>query len=277
MNPFTRFYLAYLRIKNDLDFPLRQRLLQRSAPVISSHPNTDDFLNTYPQKDRLTIGQTITRLDNLYHFESFATTHSTNEIKENYYYLSMLDEAFRKTKVIFPESIKAADIGPSSWFYVHSLSAALGWYNIPMRRNFQLTGYEIDAYRLYSDFHTRKDHAMGNMVGLQNVEFLDHGFEQHPNSVDIITMFFPFVFEKDHLEWGLPHRLFEPTVLLKAAWNSLRPGGLLLIVNQGQDEHKTEISYLNELAIPIKTAFRVEPLLYSYPLDRYVITAIHEN
>jgi hypothetical protein len=187
----------------------------------------------------------------------------------------MLDDALQRSNVAFPETIKAADIGPSSWFYVHALSAALGWFGLPNQRSFQLTGFEIDAYRLYSDFHTRKDHALGNIQGLTDVEYLDQCFEEVTGTYDVITMFFPFVFEKDHLEWGLPQRFFEPGALLKAAWNSLRPGGLLLVVNQGADEHVAELSLMKELHIPVCTAFRVEPLLYTYALDRYIITAKH--
>jgi len=277
MNPFTRFYLAYLRIKNNLDYPLRQRFPFRSAPVIASHPNTRDILSLYPKKDRHKIEQIISRLNNLYHFQYYTNTHSIDETRENYYYLSMLDEAFQRSGVTLPESVMVADIGPSSWFYVHALSAALGWFGSPMQRDLHLTGFEVDAYRLFSDFHTRKDHALGNLQGLKGVEYLNRGFEQQINKYDVITMFFPFVFEKDHLEWGLPHRLFEPTALLKAAWNSLRPGGLLVIVNQGQEEHTTQLSLLEKLAISAASAFRVEPLLYAYPLDRYIITAIHEH
>ncbi|MEI8132982.1 MAG: hypothetical protein WCG34_11160, partial [Leptolinea sp.] len=236
-----------------------------------------DILSLYPKKDRHKIEQIISRLNNQYHFQYYINTHSIDEIRENYYYLSMLDEALQQSGAILSESIKAADIGPSSWFYVHALSAALCWFGSPMQRNLTLTGFEVDAYRLYSDFHTRKDHALGNMQGLQNVEYLDRSFEQQTNTYDVITMFFPFVFEKDHLEWGLPHRLFEPIALLKAAWNSLRSGGLLVIVNQGQEEHTAQLSLLEELDIPITAAFRVEPLLYTYPLDRFIITAIHEH
>jgi hypothetical protein len=189
----------------------------------------------------------------------------------------MLNEAFQRSNITFRDSVHVADIGPSSWFYVHALSAAVAWYNSTTRRDFHLTGYEIDANRLYSDFHTRRDHALGNMQGLQGVEFLDRPFIENNQKLDLITMFFPFVFEEDHLKWGLPARLFKPASLLITAWNSLRKGGLLLIVNQGLDEHTAESGFLKELRISEATAFKVEPLLYSYPLDRYIITAVKDE
>jgi SAM-dependent methyltransferase len=277
MNPFSQIYLAYLGFKNNLDYPLRQRLGWRSSPVIRSYPDNREILDSYSAKDRLPVQQLLSRLDDQFHFQYFRETHSLDESRENYYYLAMLDEAFQRSGIEFPDSIQAADIGPSSWFYVHALAAVLGWYDAIQHRNYQLTGFEVDAYRLYADFHTRKDHALGNMLGLQNVEFRDHGFEQQPNTYDLVSMFFPFVFVSDHLKWGLPQRLFNPAFLIKSAWNSLKPGGMLLIVNQGTDEHTAELSMLDKLSIPVTTSFKVEPLLYTYPLERYIITAIHAD
>ena len=130
----------------------------------------------------------------------------------------------------------------------------------------------MDAYRLYADFHTRRDHALGQMQGLDGVEYLDRGFTLQPDTFDVITMFFPFVFEKDHLQWGLPGSLFDPAVLMKSAWESLKRGGLLIIVNQGHEEHKAETQLLKRLNIPVASSFKMDPLLYSYPLTRYIIT-----
>lgn len=276
-NPFLSVYLGWLRLKNSIDYPLRQRLKRfRAAPVSTSHPFHRDILSTYPEKNRHRVQRTLEELDKNFHFGYYSQTHSLDEIRENYYYLSLLDEALRKSDISLPESIRAADIGPSSWFYIHALHGALSWFDTPSRRQVQLTGFEVDAYRLYSDFHTRKDHALGNMQGLNGVDFMDHGFEVSHSTYDVITMFFPFVFEKDHLKWGLPGRMFDPRKLLMEAWQSLRPGGFIMIVNQGEEEHEAEFRAMAELDISVRCAFKVEPLLYSYPLDRYILTAVHE-
>jgi hypothetical protein len=114
---------------------------------------------------------------------------------------------------------------------------------------------------------------MGNMRGLPNVEYLDHGFTLQPGMFDVITLFFPFVFEKDHLKWGLPARLFNPESLMNSVWRSLKTGGAMLVVNQGVKEHNEQLKILERCGISVTAAFRMEPLLYSYPLDRYIITA----
>ena len=207
-----------------------------------------------------------------YHFAPFETNHAAEEIRENYFYLHMLDKALDSAQISLPASLTAADIGPSSWFYVQALFSALTWHGSPEPRTVHLTGYEVDAYRLYADFHTRKDHALGQMQGLAGVEYVDRGFTAQPEAFDVITMFFPFVFEKDHLQWGLPGSLFDPAELMKSAWESLNNGGLLIIVNQGHKENKAETQLLKRLNIPVASSFKMDPLLYSYPLTRYIIT-----
>jgi hypothetical protein len=273
MNPFTEFYFTCMKLRNFLDYAIRQNVHFHSKQVSRSTTNQDDILLSFPLEAREYARNQIDLLNSQYHFENFSSAHSADETKENYFYLTMLNEAFNQTGCEFPEILTAADIGPSSWFYVHALTATLTWHKSSTPRTVHLTGYEVDAYRIFSDFHTRKDHAMGNMQGLQNVKYIDHGFSVQPETFDVITLFFPFVFVKDHLQWGLPGNLFDPASLMKAAWNSLRPDGLILIVNQGIDEHRAELKLLRSLNIPVSAAFQIESLLYTYSLNRYIITA----
>ncbi len=273
MNLFSKLYYAYLRLRNSLDFAIRQRIHLTTRPFSGTYSAHQDIPASYPSEKREKVKQEIDRLNSKYHFDYFAAGHTPEETRENYFYLAMLDEALERTDCGFTETLTAADIGPSSWFYVHALSAALTWNRSNTPRTVHLTGYEVDAYRLFSDFHTRKDHALGNLRGLPNVEFIDHGFNVQPDKFDVITLFFPFVFEKDHLQWGLPGNLFNPMILMKAVWESVSPNGLMIIVNQGLEENQAERKLVKDLNIPVCAAFRMEPLLYSYPLDRYIITA----
>jgi hypothetical protein len=272
MSLFRKLYFAILRLRNSLDFAIRQKVHPHQRPVSQLHTSHRDVLSTYPPDTRDSAKKHINSLNAQYHFEYFSAVHSVEETKENYFYLAMLDAALGQMHSDLPPTLKAADIGPSSWFYVHALASALTWYKSAAPRTFHLTGYEVDAYRLYSDFHTRKDHALGNMLGLANVEFVDRGFSRQPDTFDVITLFFPFVFEKDHLQWGLPGNMFNPALLMKAAWDSLHSNGLMVIVNQGVEEHRAEQILLQSLGIPVSAAFRMDSVLYSYPLDRYILT-----
>ncbi|MFX6226278.1 hypothetical protein ABTF68_22660, partial [Acinetobacter baumannii] len=56
------------------------------------------------------------------------------------------------------------------------------------------------------------------------------------SSAHLISHFLPFVFEDPHLAWGLPLGYFSPQAQLNHLLARLTPGGLLLIVNQGEAE-----------------------------------------
>jgi SAM-dependent methyltransferase len=272
MNPFTAVYFAFLDLRNRMDFALRQRVHTPLKPAPQPSAARPDILSAYPSSTRAQAGDEIARLRTVYHFDSVEAGFTERGLRENYFYLAMLDEAFRQSEIDLPVEVTAADIGPSSWFYVQALAAALTHYGTAQPRAIRLTGFEVDAYRLYADFHTRRDHALANMRGLAGVKYVDHGFEPEPSTYDVITSFFPFVFEKDHMEWGLPGRLFNPPELLKASLVSLKPGGLLVIVNQGLREHGEELRFIREVGYSPAAAFKMEPLLFTYPLDRYIIT-----
>jgi hypothetical protein len=272
MNPFTAIYFTFLDLRNRLDYSLRQRVHASSKPVHLPSETRLDILSAYPAGIRKLAGDEIKRLRAAYHFDAVEAGFTERGLRENYFYLAMLDEAFRRSEAALPAGVTAADIGPSSWFYVQALAASLTHYGTDQPRAIHLTGFEVDAYRLYADFHTRRDHALSNMRGLAGVEYVDQGFNPAPSAYDVITSFFPFVFEKDHMEWGLPGRLFHPLDLLNASLVSLKPGGLLVIVNQGLKEHEEELRFLTEAGGSPTAAFKMEPLLFTYPLDRYIIT-----
>lgn len=137
-----------------------------------------------------------------------------------------------------------------------------------------MNGYEVDAYRVYNDLYSRMDYAMMYSGDLQNVEFIPRTFEMQPDTFDIVTLFFPFVFIKDHLKWGLPDILFKLKDMISDTWDSLKIGGVMVIVNQGEAENRKQRDELDELDIPILSSFKHESTLFSYEIPRYVILVI---
>lgn len=272
MNLFTEFYYGLMKIRNQVDYGIRQRFHPNPRPIESPEIEKLEITGGYSEATRNQAGHEIDRLTEIYHFDYFFAARSYDQARENYFYLAMLDKALDQAQVTLPDCLEAADIGPSSWFYVRALYAALIWHQAPNPRSVHLTGYEVDAYRMYTDFHTRKDHAMGNLHGLPNVEYCDQRFTTQPEVFDVITLFFPFVFQKDHLEWGLPVDIFNPAGLLESAWESLAKNGVMIIVNQGREEHNAELAMLDNLHIPIAGACQMDSLLYQYSLDRYLIS-----
>ncbi|MEW6505724.1 MAG: hypothetical protein AB1457_17330 [Chloroflexota bacterium] len=262
-----------LDVRNRLDYPLRQWFRWKRAGFrITPRPAADPFA-ALPPEDRPRAAALAERLVHDYHLHDFAAQTTPINYRENLFYLHLLESALEASRINLPESLRAADIGPSHWFYVQALAALLRWWQTPQPRRIDLQGYEIDAYRVYADLHSRYDHALGHIRGLPGVTYIPQGFTVQPAAFHLIFMLFPFVFSKDHLEWGLPGSLFQPRRLLQDAWKSLQPGGLLVIVNQGEEEHTAQRTLLEAEGIPIRTAFRHDPLLFRYSLDRFVLTA----
>ncbi len=261
---------------NAIDHPLRQFFRWRRRGLRFRNEPKDRLFAHLPEPDCATAQSSASRLLNDYHLQRFCENSRASNYRENLYYLELLERALNSNTVGLPSQVVAADIGPSHWFYVQALYALLKWWRCAEGRQVTLTGYEADAYRVYTDFYSRYDHALAHLRGLPGARYLPQRFEAQPATFDLITVLFPFVFARDHLEWGLPRNLFSPSRLLADAWHSLKPGGVLVIVNQGQDEHETQRQMMIESGIQPSTAFRFESLLFQYDLPRFVLTAIHD-
>jgi len=208
-----------------------------------------------------------------YGLQSFYHNSTARNYRENLFYLDMLETALQASGVQLPHTFSAADIGPGDWFYVNALHALLKWWHVPSAREVRLDGYEGDAYRVYASFHSRYDHALAYISDQAGVRYLPQLFSHQPGEYTVITMLFPFVFLQDHLAWGLPRSLFQPQRLLVSAWQSLKPGGVLLIANQGAQEHQQQLAFCRAAGIEPQAAFQHDSDLFQYDLPRFVIAA----
>jgi hypothetical protein len=261
------------RLRNAVDYPLRQAVrLRRAGLRFRNEPKTNLFAFLGEDEQRQAQSQEA-RLSAAYHLETIAANSSGENYRENLYYLELLERAFTEVGMQLPLMIRVADIGPSHWFYVRGLYSLLHWWQAPGGRDVELSGFEADAYRVYNDFRSRHDHALAHMSGLPGVRYLPRAFQAQPGAFDLALMLFPFVFVRDHLEWGLPGKLFLPEELLSAAWTSLRRGGRLVVVNQGEAEHRVQRALLDQVGIPIAAAFRHESCFYQYDLPRWVLVS----
>jgi hypothetical protein len=135
-----------------------------------------------------------------------------------------------------------------------------------------LRGYEADAHSQGALPLSRLDYARAHIREL-SVDYRPEPFVPEPGAFDFLAMLFPFVFLRDHEEWGLAQPLFDPERLLAGAWQSVKPGGLLVVVNQGEEEHRRQGEMLEAAGIPANVAFRYDSLLFAYDLPRYVSVA----
>ncbi len=286
----------FAAVRNALDYPLRQFFhWRRRGLQFKNEPKTRLFATLPPEARPLAL-ETAERLLTDYHLQPFFLHSRVENYSENLFYLELLESALRRARATLPPVIRAADIGPSQWFYVQALYTLLKWWRpvaerpvaerpvagqpagngegpVVDGRAVTLSGFEADAYRVYLDLYSRYDYAQAHIRDLPDVHYLPRRFERQPAAFDFVTLLFPFVFLEDHLKWGLPEPLFAPEQLLAEVWASLAPGGWLIIVNQGEAEHEVQRAMLKVAGIQPAAAFCHESLLFRYDLLRYVLVA----
>jgi len=274
MNPLAAFFL---NLRNSIDFPLRQWVhWKRSGFHLQNGSKEHLFAHLDPEKRRV-AEQAEAGLRNQYHLDYLYTHSSADNYRENLYYLELLEKLLSSSPHPLANPLKVADIGPSHWFYVQAEQALLRWGDCPDGRQVSLEAFEVDPYRVYADFHSRYDHALVHMEGLSHVVYHPRPFCTQTGAYDLAILLFPFVFAADHLEWGLPGGYFEPDRLLREVWESLKPGGLLWIVNQGEEEHIAEKANLERAGIHRAAAFSFVSNFYQYDLSRWGLVACRDD
>jgi hypothetical protein len=267
----TNMFSIIRSLYNALDFPLRQFFhWSRKGYQVKNESKAQAF-GFLAGATRRQQENEADRLLSAYHLSQFIQTSTVKSYRINLYYIGLIEKAFNLADIVLPHEIKAADIGVSDWFYVHALYAALNYYNSTQKRYVELVGYEIDAYRVCQDFYSRYDHAMVYIQDLSGVQYIPRRFSKQSESYNLVTLFFPFIFINDHLEWGLPGGSFVPQTLLEDAWESVAPGGLLLVVNQGEKEHLVQREMFQKLNIPTQIMFVYESKFYQYSHSHHVL------
>jgi SAM-dependent methyltransferase len=261
-------------VKNAIGHSLRQLIKRKKGIPLIPNESKQELFSHLPLNERKQADATAGQLFSDFHLSDLYENSSADNYRQNLFYLEMLERAFSEADVQITQDIVAADIGPSDWFYVKVLHAAHKWWNSLSGRAVWLTGYEADAFRVYPNGFSRYDFAQSYIQGLEKVQYIPNKFSRQAEKYDLITMLFPFVFIKDHLKWGLPLRRFNPIKLLRDVLDSLKPGGVLIIVNQGEAEHLVQQDMLLSENIRPAAAFQHTSQLYRYKLIRYVLVAI---
>jgi hypothetical protein len=266
--------------RNALDYPLRQYFHWRRRGLLFRNQAKDRLFARLPDEARPLAQATANRLLNTYHLQRLYYHSRVENYCENLFYLELLESALQRARATLSPVIQAADIGVSQWFYVQALYGLLKWWQpvtgdaLPEEgRAVTLSGFEADAYRVYIDLYSRYDYALAHLRDLENAHYVPRRFEPQSAAYQFVTLLFPFLFLSDHLKWGLPRPMFSPQQLLADAWASVAPGGLLIIVNQGEAEQAAQRDMLQAAGIPVAVAFCHESLLFHYKFLRYVFVA----
>jgi hypothetical protein len=260
-----------LSFRNAVDFPLRQFFQWKRGKVHLANQDKTNLFENLPQVERPEAEKLAISLFRDFHLNYLFAHSTTHNYCINLYYLDLLVNAFSRLEhYVLPSVVGAVDIGVSDWFYVQAYHAFLKYWQAPPGRTLSLTGYEADAYRVYYDLHSRYDYALSYSNELEGVIYRPERFQRQSGKYDLVSLFFPFIFRKDHLLWGLPGSLYDPGNLFLEAWQSTKPEGIILIVNQGPDEHQTLLDILKNIHIQPEVTFEFNSIMYQYDISHFV-------
>lgn len=221
--------------QNRLLFSLRQSLKWGRGAYTERAEPKDDLFET-PEEQALAAD-----LVKRYGLEYLSATAGCARFLENLTVLGHLEALFGDS---FPGSAgqpcRWLDVGAKNWSYVDALAA----FAQKNAHEPKLVGLELDPYRRYADLHNRLEYAEAFTRPLSNVYYRAGDVLAERGQYHIITHFLPFVFIDPLLKWGLPERHFKPGAVLAQCAKLLKPGGLLLIVNQGEEEYQAQQALL---------------------------------
>lgn len=234
-------------LKNQFDYYLRNKTKFSRKNYSPKPQNVSDFFFN-PNYDTTILQKDITRIN----------------CQENLYMLDILDKYLR----VYPsEELKVLDIGSKNWSYAKGEYIFFKHYC----HHLELTGVELDAYRLCWNFFSRYEIAKYNIKYLPFTRYLDEDFMNIEGQFDYITWFLPFVGKYQHSRWGLPMKYFRPKEMLLHAKNCLKDGGLMFIVNQGESEFWLQKQLCEDLGLKYKEIGAICSNFSFYKLPHYAL------
>jgi hypothetical protein len=223
-----RVECALLALANPVFFALRSRLRFRRAGYRETRatPLTDPLAIATLQ--RFGLADLTERM----HASTLATT---------LHVVDLLAAVFERHPPPTATPLRALDVGSKNFEVAPALLASLVARGA-RRDAIELTGIELDAYRVYADGHSRADAAAYFLALAADAGFGGaHRFVAgdvlaHREPYDVITWLHPFVTPAPLLRWGLPRRHLAPERMLAHVASLRAPGGMLVIVNQEPEE-----------------------------------------
>lgn len=172
---------------------------------------------------------------------------------KNYDYLDLLDQAWMAYGQPRPTGGVVHDVGASNFWYARALHTFF--------QPVELTGIEVEGYRIYSDGYSRWDYAQGYVQGLPGARFVVADYVAYAAPADMIVASYPFVTPAPLLAWRMPLRLFAPQALLDRIASNLNRGGFLVMINHGPEEAECAAGFCREAGLVFRSACQPRALL----------------
>ena len=131
------------------------------------------------------------------------------------------------------------------------------------------TGVELPAYLRNKWLDVDRAHGEYFARCYSGCDYHSGCVTEIKQSYDFVTWFLPYVVIDPMLSSGLPEHCFDPAGLLQHAWNRLRPGGILFIVNQGEKETELQQKFLKFEKLDGKFLGRLNSVFNPFRYSRY--------
>lgn len=238
-------------MKNKFDFFLRNNLaFSRKNYFEQNEPKE----NLFSDKEILERERFLLEKFDLKQLKSNSTV---QHYLDNLYILDLLE---KHLKVDFKDELSVLEIGCKNWFLAKAQYSFFKKYC----QTLKLTGIELDANRLYTNFYSRVEVAKFYSKDLADAKYISGDFLKHGGQYDYIIWILPFVFQEPLLGWGLPLNYFKPEQMLKKAYESLNSGGNMFIINQGLNEYEEQKKLCNALNIDYEELDEVKSGFFDY-------------
>lgn len=203
----------------------------------------------------------ITRLKEKYHVSFEDALHEANAL-ESYHLLDLLDQAKEKLRFRPKAGQRLIDVGSKNFYYVRALQA----YFQPK----SLVGVELDAYKMYRNFHTRFSAARFYIQDFENTSYEHMNFMDYNERVEGVSWFLPFVVPYPLVKWTLPLSEFQPERLFEKAFEILEGNGWLLMMNQGKAEWQEAERIAKSVGFQFKGVFACKETLLKRSVTPYL-------
>lgn len=230
------------RIKNNFTF---------SLPVFKTPVSPEQIIIDLSSDQK----QRFDTLNEKYDLSSWKDVCSRIEWLDNLYLLDVCDHYLDNL-----QSEISLDIGSKNWGYLPALTS---FTNTPWH------GVELDAFRRYWNLSSRKDHAEYMMKICSQCKYFPDSLTNIHGEYSFITWFLPFVKPEPLRYWGLPDSFFEPEKLLTHAWQLLMSGGIILIINQGEEEAGTQKTLFKNAGIEACYLGEITSIFSTYKQPRF--------
>lgn len=178
--------------------------------------------------------------------------------RESLYVLDVVRSAMPPAGALPPG--RALDVGSKNGTYLPGLAAALprGWDAV-----------EVDAHRRYLWGATRRAYGEAMAAGLPDARFYAADVRVLPGPWAAVTWFLPFLTPAPLEAWGLPDDLLAPEALLRHVVDRLVPGGVLLLVNQGEREAAIQRELLDRVGVRYEALGPITSALSPFQRERF--------